>query len=412
MRMTFFENFRSAVSFTMHNVKARFFHTFLSVLGIVIGVASLVMVLALIEGMEASVRKQILQTTSMNMVIVSSEPFKKSDGVRMRKTDLAILSPVVFDSLKSSLRMSHTAQLVSTYGAEVKVDSSKWVGAQINFSSAMVLRADSLLDGRVLSDEDIHHKKKFAVINRFLAFQSAKDSSLIPALIGKSIHIGAQTYTIIGITAARETTAEAILPISLMDSAKLADYPPIGLFETPQIENVIPLQEHIQNYLHTHPVSTGDTLIVASNKSRVDQMAKGFLVFRIVMGFIVGISVLVGGIGVMNVLLISVTQRTMEIGVRKAAGAKRRDILVQFLSESVVVSFLGSVLGMILGYLGAMLLAVIISHMATTPFQASVTWGTLLTVSGIAVMVGIIFGTYPAALASKLNPAEAIRHEG
>ncbi|HNB58026.1 MAG TPA: ABC transporter permease [bacterium] len=193
MRITLFENFRSAVSFTMHNVKARFFHTFLSVLGIVIGVASLVMVLALIEGMEASVRKQILQTTSMNMVIVSSEPFKKSDGVRMRKTDLAILSPVVFDSLKSSLRISHTAQLVSTYGAEVKVDSSKWVGAQINFSSAMVLRTDSLLAGRVLSDEDIHDKKKFAVINRFLAFQSAKDSSLIPALIGKSIHIGAQT---------------------------------------------------------------------------------------------------------------------------------------------------------------------------------------------------------------------------
>lgn len=410
--MTFFENFRSAVSFTIHNIKARFFHTFLSVLGIVIGVASLVMVLALIEGMEASVRKQILQTTSMNMVIVSSESFKKSDGIRMRKTDLAVLTPIVFDSLKSSLSIPHTGQLVASYGAEVKIDTSKLVGAQVNFSTAMILRTDSLLAGRVLSEDDIRSKKNLAVINRFLAEQVVKDSAAIPGLIGKTMYLGSQTYTVIGIMAAHETTAETVLPISLMDSAKLNEYPPIGLFETPAIENVIPMQEHIRNYLHTHPVSSEDTLIVASNKSRVDQMAKGFLVFRIVMGFIVGISVLVGGIGVMNVLLISVTQRTMEIGVRKATGAKRRDILIQFLSESVVVSFLGSVLGMIAGYLGAMLLAVIISSMAATPFQASITLNTLLIVSGIAVIVGITFGTYPAALASKLNPAEAIRHEG
>jgi putative ABC transport system permease protein len=125
---------------------------------------------------------------------------------------------------------------------------------------------------------------------------------------------------------------------------------------------------------------------------------------------IVGISVLVGGIGVMNVLLISVTQRTAEIGVRKAVGANRKDIIYLFLAESITVSAFGSFLGLVLGILARWLLFRLLKHYQSS-FQAAYTLDTLLIISLIAVLIGIVFGTYPALRASRLDPVEAIRRE-
>jgi putative ABC transport system permease protein len=143
----------------------------------------------------------------------------------------------------------------------------------------------------------------------------------------------------------------------------------------------------------------------------VEQAAKGFKLFRIIMGLIVGISVLVGGIGVMNVLLISVTERTSEIGVRKAVGANKRDIILQFLSESITISLFGSLLGLVVGILGTMIIVPIVKSLTGVPFQAAYTLNTLVVISILAVVIGIVFGTYPAMRAARLDPVEAIRRE-
>jgi putative ABC transport system permease protein len=135
------------------------------------------------------------------------------------------------------------------------------------------------------------------------------------------------------------------------------------------------------------------------------------MLFRVIMGLIVGISVIVGGIGVMNVMLITVTQRTTEIGVRKALGANRKDIVLQFLAEAVSISTLGSLCGLVLGILGTMGIIPIVKAITKVPFQASFTWNTIGVVAVLAIVVGIIFGTYPAIRASKLDPVEAIRKE-
>ncbi|MEO1654690.1 MAG: FtsX-like permease family protein, partial [Bacteroidota bacterium] len=116
-------------------------------------------------------------------------------------------------------------------------------------------------------------------------------------------------------------------------------------------------------------------------------------------------------IGVMNVLLISVNERTSEIGIRKAVGANKRDIIFQFLAESVTISAVGSFAGLLVGILGTMVILPIIKALTEVPFRAAYTWDTFFLISFLALLIGIIFGTYPALRASRLDPVEAIRRE-
>jgi putative ABC transport system permease protein len=155
----------------------------------------------------------------------------------------------------------------------------------------------------------------------------------------------------------------------------------------------------------------GQITIASTGLDRLLAMNQGILIFKILMGAFTAISLIVGGIGIMNVLLASVAQRTKEIGVRKAAGARRRDIIVQFLAESVVISLAGAIIGAILGLAGAYLVTYIMRAQTMAQVYAAVTWQTLAMAMGAAILVGLIFGPYPALKAANLSPVDAMRYE-
>lgn len=399
-------------SFTLAfaNIRSNLFHTFLSVLGIVIGVASLVSILSLIDGMEKLAREQISSTTSLNAIILQTNLYKNVNDVRIKRDTIQIIDYDHYQKLKSILTKPAKGVFRTSLAGEAKLTDSLSIGVYAWTSAGAIQDDTAKVSGAIFQATDVDQKRKVVVVNK--AFFKATKYKNEAQLIGKKINFLEWELEVIGIVPEPKIkTPQIYFPISLLSLADLESHTPTVYFDVEKTEDISTLKQEITSWLTKNYKQSDDNFIIQTNDFRIDQTTKAFLVFRIVMGLIVGISVIVGGIGVMNVLLISVTERTAEIGIRKATGANRKDIILLFLAESITVSAFGSFLGLVLGVLGTMGIIPIVRAVTEVPFQAAYTVNTFILISIISVLVGIIFGTYPAIRASRLNPVDAIRHE-
>ncbi|GAB4021889.1 ABC transporter permease [Spirosoma koreense] len=396
----------------LQNIRTRFFHTVLSILGIVIGVAALVAILSLIDGMEQYAQEQITKTTTLNAILVQPNPYKSANGVQVRKEKYAYFTGDRFNQMRSSLTKPATGYLYWRQNSEIQSKASnRKLGSIVTGLTLPIHPNLTLKQGRAFTQAEWQQRQPVAVINQRLAKQLVGKQPEQKA-IGQQLVFNNKLLTVIGITYDKDAKLEQLfMPITLLPDSALKASPPMGVVEARYVEDVPELKTQIESWVKANLNNQSDDFIFITNEQRVGQAAKGFLLFRIIMGLIVGISVIVGGIGVMNVLLISVTERTVEIGVRKALGAKRRDILWQFLSESITISMLGSLLGLALGLLSTMVFIPIVKALTDVPFQAAYTWNTFLLIITIAMLIGVLFGTYPAMRAARLDPVEAIRRE-
>jgi len=404
------QKIKNSFALAFGNIRSNLFHTFLSVLGIVIGVAALVSILSLIDGMERMAREQISSTTSLNAIMVQSRSHKSVNDVRIKRDTFYVIDYDHFQQLKSVLTKPADGVYRTSLAGEVVFENGKRIGAYA-WTSAAPIRSDTAkFTGAIYQVDDVDQKRNVVVVNQAFVTAALLDSITIEP--GQVVNFLGKELKVIGIVPEPKVKAPQIyFPITLLTTVELYAHPPMVYMDAKRTEDIPFLKEEITNWLEKNYGQAQENFTIQTNDFRIDQATKAFLLFRVIMGLIVGISVLVGGIGVMNVLLISVTERTAEIGIRKATGANRRDIVLLFLSESITVSAFGSFLGLVIGVLGTMIIIPIVTAITKVPFQADYTLNTLFIITIVSLLVGIVFGTYPAIRASRLNPVDAIRHE-
>jgi putative ABC transport system permease protein len=408
------------VRVALDTLRANPLRTFLSTLGVMIGVAALVAILALSDGLERYSRQQIEDTTDLQTIVLATKSVDVVDGVAIRRDD-----PVEFS--EADARELAGALLPISARATVFAIGSGWAVAATDtlrhatLVTATTPAAEPMLPrpvaaGRFLVSADVANDSSVAVVSATLA--EALYPGRDPAhALRKQFRWNDSAWRIVGVLADApgDRVNRAWIPITA-ENALLLD--PEGRRSASigvRVETVESLPEAtaaIEAWLAGRfGTSWTERVRVDSNRRRVAQVRQAMLVFKLVLGAIAGISLLVGGIGIMNVLLASVSERTREIGMRKAAGARGRDISRQFLIESLAISGVGSLLGILLGMGGAGVVAAIVRRLTEAPVQAAFTWQSVAFAAGAALIVGLVFGTWPARRAAGLSPIEALRHE-
>ena len=390
------------------------------------GAASLVGVLSAGDGAFALARRQI-QRFGLQAIGVAPRTVDVVDGLSIPRSTYPTFSIEQARSLSTQLGSQADVALAAGGGVGTFVKSSGGpprattvLGAYGSLDA--LLGGVPIAHGRFLTAEEMAGDGAVVVISSNLAQELAAGKSPV-SVLNTPLLLEGRRWTIVGVLEETGTSRNfnVIVPIGAFPLAtsqgqgasRFAGVRSLQVL-APRIEDVLRLQSQVEAWADaTEPKWRKESLVTISSQGaeRLRQLNQGMLIFKLLMGSFAAISLVVGGIGIMNVLLAAVAERTREIGVRKAAGATRRDIVVQFLSESVVISLAGSMLGAVVGLGGATGITGFIRWRTATPMYAVFTWQTFAISMGTAIAVGLIFGVYPALKAARLSPVDAMRYE-
>ncbi|HEX5004439.1 MAG TPA: ABC transporter permease [Gemmatimonadales bacterium] len=407
----------ASLSIALGTLRANPLRTVLSTLGIVIGAAALVAVLTLGDGMERFGRQQLATTTDLQSVvleprtveIIDNQAYPLERYLVLTRSDAEAILAAIPHVTAGLLTLIGSAPFESTEGAADSVQVVATLPTQ-----AAVLKW-GFAAGRYFTADEAGDSAAVAVLSGGLGGRVGNGDPA--AAVGRSVRIRGREFQVVGVLESRgaERIPSAFVPLELAGQV-LAPTPrpraPTLVLQAERVEEVKAVREGVEGWLAGKLGPGWERMArVHTNAQRVVQAERAILVFKLFLGAITGISLLVGGIGIMNVLLASVMERTREIGVRKAIGARRRDLLAQFLLESVTIAGLGSILGTLLGLGGAYGVTAFMRTQLDAPVYAALSWGTLGVSAAAAILVGVAFGIYPALRAARLSPIEAIRHE-
>lgn len=393
--------------------------TFLSALGVVIGVASLVAVLSLGDGMERFARDEIERTTSLQNVSIDAVAADTLDGVPVPRQEVLVFGEAEARAFAEARVPGFAGAFISAYGTTtVRGPDGRMRGARVRAVTAGADEFHGLVVkwGRFFSADEAAANAPVAVVSHPLALAVAGGADA-GAAIGKTVEMRGGARKIVGVLEDRPDAPglSALVPLAAATAVLMpgeGDGPRPLLLKARSVEEVPALKAGTERWLAARygPGWRRD-FTVGTSQARVEQVMRAMLLFKVFMGAITAISLLVGGIGIMNVLLASVTERTREIGIRKAVGARRRDIVLQFLSESVAITGSGSLVGLLLGLAAAFAITALMRAQVEAPVHAGLSLSTLAVAALSALVIGITFGTYPALRAARLSPIDAIRHE-
>lgn len=391
--------------------------TLLSSLGVIIGVGSLLAILNLGDSLERYSRDQINQTTALGLIEVTSRTAEQVEGIAIATSDPVRFSEADRQDLGSRFGTAARVALFHQGSGWLSVPGAARFPALITMASPEVQEVlpERVRAGRHFTAADLAQDSAVTVVSHRTAERIAGAGRAAEA-VDRTLEVGGYPHRVLGVLepAPGERTSRIFLPArSPFALARLREHPtpPHLLVRLQKPEQFGEAREVVEAWTKARFPSRAQELSVSNPTLRHEQVRRGMLIFKTVMGCIAGISLVVGGIGIMNVLLSSVTERTREIGIRRAVGARRGDVLAQFLSESLAISGIGGLTGIAVGHLASLGGMVLVRAITATEVRTTTTAGSILLAFGASFAVGLLFGLYPAWRAAGLSPTEAIRQE-
>ncbi len=386
-------NIKSVTKMAFQSIISNKMRTFLTMLGIIIGVFAVIVLISLGQGATAGVTDSI---SSMGSNIISVNVFD-------RKKSIDFNDVYEFEKLEGVKNVTPVYTSNVTIKYELETTDVSVTGGNENYLSINNYEIGS---GRAISPVDVDYRNKIAVIGLTTAENLfGKDDP-----IDKEISIGGEKYTVVGVlqdkgsTITGDSNDTVVVPVTtIMRQSGTSAVNSITV-QANSAEESVTAKENVENYLLDY-FQDEDSYRVFSQDEMLNVLNQTTSMLTAMLGGIAGISLLVGGIGIMNIMLVTVTERTREIGIRKAIGAGRANILIQFLIESSVMSGVGGIIGAVLGVVASN----VISNMMGITYKINLP--VIIGAFGFSLAVGVFFGLYPANKASKLKPVDALRYE-
>jgi putative ABC transport system permease protein len=394
----------------------------LTILGIVIGIASVIALVAVGQGAQGSIQSSI-NSLGANLLIVTPGATRSiGSTVSAGRGSAETLTPADADAIAS--QVANVAGVAQEVTAREQViyqgqnTNTSILGTTASYTSIRNLQVAA---GVFITDQDVANGNRVAVIGptvlQDLFGDPSSDATATPDLaIGRAIRIGGQNFTVVGVTVSKGGSGFSnqdnmiFVPLTAAQHYFLGSTAYLTEVDVAATEQsaMTRVQNDITNLLlDRHEISdaTQADFSVLNQADIVSAASSVTGTFTTLLAAIAGISLLVGGIGIMNMMLTTVTERTREIGLRKAIGAKKNDITMQFLAESVTLTFSGGALGIVLGWLAAFFVS------RFTGLSTNVSLSSVILAFCVSAGIGIVFGYYPARRAASLSPIEALRYE-
>lgn len=405
---------KTILKIAIRAIEANKMRSVLTSLGIIIGVAAVIILLSIGNGTQKSIQDE-MRSMGTNLVMIRSGA-STSGGARMGRGSQPTLKNGDADAIQEKIAAIRLAVPVVNDSGQLIYGSTNWSTSIVGTDNRYFEIKEWELDyGRFFSENDIRTANKVVILGQTVAKELFGDIDPL----GKTIRVKGLPFVVIGTLTARGQSGPGqdqddmvYMPLSTaqkkVSGTQFPDMVNQLMLQAERAEDTYTSQEEIRALLrqrHNLGLNKEDDFTIMNFTQFMEMMQSSSQTMTIFLGFIASISLIVGGIGIMNIMLVSVTERTREIGIRMAIGAKSWDIRLQFLMEALILSLIGGLLGVVFGILGVYILPKI------TSITAVLSTFYVLLPFGFSGVVGLIFGFFPAYKASLLNPINALRYE-